>query len=304
MKKPTLSIVVIFHDMIREAERTLFSLSGPNQTEISDDDYEIITIDNGSTHALKPDNFLSGASNINHHFLETQSCSPAAAVNFGARKARGEFLAVIVDGARMATPGVVSATLKAFQQKANPFVCLLSWHLGPEVQNVSMQNGYCQVEEDRLLASVNWREDGYRLFGISTIAQSSAVGFGGGMPTECSYFSMRKSEFFEVGGFDERFQSPGGGLVNHDFLKRALAIPDIDPMVILGEGVFHQYHGGVATNVPIDKHPLNSFKEEYFRIHGEHYRCDPPVEPTYVGKLHPAALRFAIDGFYQTPKKG
>jgi hypothetical protein len=226
-------------------------------------------------------------------------------MNFGARKARGEFIAVIVDGARMASPGLLRRTFEAIQlKKANPCVCSLSWHLGPDVQNRSILNGYDQSEEDRLLCNINWRQNGYKLFEVSTIAQSSGMKFGGGMPTECSYLAMKKSQFFDVGGFDERFQAPGGGLVNHDFLKRALAIPDIDPMVILGEGVFHQYHGGVATNVPMENHPIKSFHEEYLGIHVERYVCDTPIEPIYVGEMHPAAMRFVSDGFNQTPMKG
>ncbi len=302
MKKPILSVVVIFYNMTREAERTLFSLSTRFQTDISDAECEIVAIDNGSARALDPEGIRKIASNINYQFLKTESASPAAAVNLGVRSARGEFIAAIVDGARMASPGLLSTTIKALRTYSNPFVSALSWHLGPDVQNVSMLNDYDQSVEDQLLDSINWRQEGYRLFDISTIAQSSNVGFLGGMPRECSFFAMRKSQFDEIGGFDERFQCPGGGLVNQDFLKRTLAIPTLNPVVILGEGVFHQFHGGVATNVPMKIHPFEEFQEEYARIHGRRYRPDPPVEPSYLGKMPSAAMRFVNGGIARSSK--
>ena len=52
----------------------------------------------------------------------------------------------------------------------------------------------------------------------------------------------------ELGGLDERFELPGGGLVNHDLYRRACDLPGAELVVLLGEGTFHQYHGGAATS--------------------------------------------------------
>src|SRR5581483_9041619 len=52
----------------------------------------------------------------------------------------------------------------------------------------------------------------------------------------------------ELGGFDERFASPGGGYVNLDAYRRALDLPRTRLIVLLGEGTFHQVHGGAATS--------------------------------------------------------
>jgi hypothetical protein len=38
--------------------------------------------------------------------------------------------------------------------------------------------------------------------------------------------------------------------------------------VLLGEGTFHQVHGGVASNSPWDKHPWKDFEKEYAGIRG------------------------------------
>ncbi len=103
---------------------------------------------------------------------------------------------------------------------------------------------------------------------------------------------MSRTSFVEMGGYDERFTSPGGGLVNHDFLGRVLARPDIRPVVILGEGSFHQIHGGVATNVPPEEYPWESFKAEYQRIHNEPFEYVKPVPAYYLGEMHGAAKNF------------
>lgn len=287
---PKLSIVVIFHNMSREAERTLCTLGKDYQ--LGADDYEVIVIDNGSSQPLKLTRVLEFGANFKYHFIETESVSPTAAVNYGVGIADGEFVAVIVDGARMVTPGLVRESLRALQAFRNPFVCALGWHLGPDVQNVTILEGYDQEEEDKLLHSIDWKKNGYRLFEISTLAQSSEVGFLGGMPTECSWFAMLRSDFFRIGGYDERFQSPGGGQVNHEFLGRVLSQPDICPVVILGEGSFHQIHGGVATNVPLSEHPAASFKAEYFKIHGKVLRRNRSVTPYYIGKITGSARKF------------
>ena len=52
-------------------------------------------------------------------------------------------------------------------------------------------------------------------------------------------------------GLDERFDSPGGGLLNLDTFNRAIEWPDAQLVVLLGEATFHQLHGGTNTNIPL-----------------------------------------------------
>jgi len=290
---PKLSIIVIFHDMTREAERTLFSLSPTYQRNVSVADYEVIAIDNGSSSPINPDLIGAFGTNSVYQAIKTDSPSPAAAINRGVRGAKGEYIALIVDGARMVTPGIISETLRALDMFDDPFICSMGWHLGPDVQNVSMFSGYDQTAEDALLASSKWMEDGYKLFEISTLAQSSHMGLLGGLPDEASWCAMRKESFLDIGGYEERFQSPGGGLVNHYFLNRMIRRESVQPVVLLGEGSFHQFHGGVATNVAIEHHPIDRFKAEYETIVGMAYSPIQPVHPVfYMGTLHPLATRF------------
>jgi hypothetical protein len=69
-------------------------------------------------------------------------------------------------------------------------------------------------------------------------------------------------------------------------------VEGITPVGVLGEGVFHQFHGGVATNVPLVEHPWESFDAEYRRLRGESFTPAPSPEPLYVGSMRPAPRRF------------
>ena len=80
-------------------------------------------------------------------------------------------------------------------------------------------------------------------------------------------------------------------MVNLDFFKRAVESSLLNSCVLLGEGSFHQVHGGVATNVAMEDHPGAVFAEEYQDIRGLPYRS-PTYEPLYVGKLSQSARRF------------
>lgn len=293
--KPKLSVVVVCFNMCREAQRTLYSLSSNYQRQVESSDYQVIVIDNNSSFPLSKEVVESFGCNFEYHYFSTESVSPAEAINYGASLALGDLLACIVDGARMLSPSIIRNSLIAGQAFNKPFITSLAWHLGPKEQNLSMLEGYNQVTEDQLLETVNWQANGYQLFDISTQASSSRVGFFGGMPEELSYFAIEKSLFLNMGGFCEDFRSPGGGLVNHDFLHRALKIDDLDIVMLLGEGSFHQFHGGVATNAKPDEHPFAIFAEEYHKVRGKKFESlaqPAPLNINYFGSMPKAALKF------------
>jgi hypothetical protein len=280
--------------MQREAVRTLRSLSAAYQCDVDAADYEVIAIDNNSTFPLDKGAVEKIDTNFRYSVFKTEGVSPVEAVNAGVKMAESENIAVIVDGARMATPGLVSNTLRGLRAFEDPFICALSWHLGPDVQCFSMQSGYNQASEDRLLDIIDWQNNGYKLFDISTIAPSSKPGFFGDVPRECSWFAMRKKTFESAGGFDPLFQTPGGGFVNHDFRNRVMAIQNICPVVMLGEGVFHQFHGGISTNVTAKEleETLEKFRQEYQDIRGIDYVCQNAPSAVYLGGMPVQAHRF------------
>jgi len=285
---PALSVVVCFFDMQREAPRTLHSLGAAYQRDIQPAEYEVIAVENGSRARLPSGLVESFGENFRSTYFDTDSPSPVEAINRAVAMTSGELVVICIDGARILSPGVLAWMLRARRLHPEPFVATLSFHLGPDAKARSMLAGYDQAAEDALLASVPWQEDGYRLFEIASFAESSRFGWFAPL-IESNCYALRRALFDELGGLDAKFQAPGGGLANHDFLRRACTRPEVEPIVLLGEGTFHQFHGGVATNARADTWP--GFHADYVRIRGADYE---PVNrrPTLVGHMPAPTLKF------------
>lgn len=284
--RPELCVVVNFHNMRREAPRTLASLAPGYQRDVADLAYEVVALDNGSTEPIDEPLVRRILGDRGRHVaFPAGSASPAPAINAAARQTAAEWIMCLIDGARMVSPGVLRYGMLAARALAHPFVYTLAMHLGSRPQNESLLTGYDQAVEDRLLASVDWQGNGYRLFGVSSVALSSGKGFFSEL-VETNCFLMRRDDYLRLGGLDEAFQAAGGGLVNLDFFNRVHEHPDIVPVMLLGEATFHQFHGGVATNVPMSRHPWEDFAAEYRRIRGREFRSSrrPPV---YLGEIPP-----------------
>jgi hypothetical protein len=85
---------------------------------------------------------------------------------------------------------------------------------------------------------------------------------------------------------DERFVEPGGGFVCLDLYARLLALPAIEVMMLLGEGTFHQPHGGVSTDIPPARRPprVEAWLAQYRDIVGHDLPLYTP-ELTYFGRM-------------------
>lgn len=269
--RPKLSVVVVFYNMRREAERTLFSLTTAYQQGVNEDDYEVIAIDSGSTAPLDPTWVMALQRNFSYHAVDAAHPSPCRAMNVGIARARANIVVCAIDGARILSPNVLRYMLTVHALFAHPFVYTLGMHLGHQLQGIAMTQGYNQTVEDELLASVDWRRDGYRLFDIACLAGSSKYGYAT-IPAESNCFSVEKQCLLELGGFDERFVTPGGGLVNLDIFSRLFLHTELEPVLLLGEASFHQFHGGVSTNAPPAQHPWQLFAEEYRAIRGHDFQ--------------------------------
>jgi len=89
-------------------------------------------------------------------------------------------------------------------------------------------------------------------------------------PFETNCLFMPSALWKELGGFEEAFESAGGGLVNLDLFKRACELLDVQLVSLLGEATFHQSHGGVSTNTA--DYPLAAWQAEYERLRGAPFR--------------------------------
>lgn len=286
----TLSIVVVAHDMARELPRTLATLSPRYQRSIDADDYELVVVDNGSTEPIDP-SILDGlgvAARLER--LDPAPPSPARAANHGIELATGELVGLIVDGARMASPGLLATARLAARLADRPVVSTLGWHLGPVRHMQAGEAGYDQAVEDELLAGIDWEADGYELFGVSVLNGSSAWGWFEPI-AESSALFLPAAMWAELGGLDEAFALPGGGLVNHDLYLRACSLPGSRLVTLLGEGTFHQYHGGAATGV---RFGWEEMRDDYIRLKGEPYAA-PAVTPLLVGEAPEPVLAHVED---------
>jgi hypothetical protein len=289
--RPELSVVVVVHNMAREAPRTLYSLSANYQRNIAADDYEIIVVDNGSTPPFNAKALDGLAGHFRLLRLDPAPPSPAAAINRGLAEARGKIIGVMVDGARMVTPGVLHFARHGAALYPRAVVVTLGWYLGRDLQRWSIEAGYDQKREDAMLASIGWPQDGYRLFEIGAFDEGSLDGWFSQIEESNALFMNRES-WDRLGGFDERFDLPGGGYVNLDTLARALEEPDSELVILLGEGTFHQVHGGIATNHSFRtlQQSLAKWDEQYRAIRQRPWRTPSPAHRTYIGALPQSVL--------------
>jgi glycosyltransferase involved in cell wall biosynthesis len=290
---PLLSLLVIVHRMPEQARRTLLSLSPAYQRNTAAADYEVIVVENASDRPLGAEAAEASGPNVRYFLREESSQSPAAAVNFAAEQARGGMIGVLVDGARLLSPGIVELALMARRASESAVVAVPGYHLGSELQQRAVDSGYDETVESRLLSEIGWPEDGYRLFEMSCLSGSCAAGFF--LPfAESNCLCLSRAHFDRLGGFDVAFASPGGGYVNLDFYARACEWPDATLFVTPGEGTFHQYHGGVTTGGLRDesrKRFMTEILDEYRKLRGKDFVL-PQREPIYLGRIPQSARRF------------
>jgi hypothetical protein len=288
-----LSVVVVVFNIPREAPRTLLSLSAAYQRGVRADEYEVIVVDNGSNPAVAPADVESFGPNFRLIRMQPGRPSPAAAINRGLAEARGEVIGVVIDGARMATPGLLRFAIHGARFSSRAVVGAVGWYLGFDLQRRQIEvPGHDQAREDALLQSIAWPADGYRLFEIGTMDEPSREGWFDQLGESNALF-MHRGTWTQLGGYDERFDLPGGGLACVDVYRRAMELPDAQPVVLLGEGTFHQFHGGMATNAPRDaeRARVTQWSEQYKAIRGKAYSHPQAPPPVYVGTVPRPMLR-------------
>jgi len=282
-----LSIILISYDMAREIPRTLQSLSRTYQHGAQDLSSEVLLVDNGSPVPLDEATWSDVDVPVRVIRLENASSSPANAINIALEEAAGEIVCLMIDGAHLLTPGVFRMALSSYRAFENAVVAIRYFYLGIEEQTVSVEKGYNQQAEDKLLEKIQWPTDGYRLYEISTPLRSGAsrlTWFNRMFETNCLF--MKRSVFKALGGADERFDYPGGGFLNLDIFKRVVESPGVTPIQVIGEGSFHQLHGGITTNSNGKEREarLEKYRSQYEQIRG-HSEVMAHLPFTYMGHM-------------------
>lgn len=283
-----LSLVVVVHRMSRPAMRTLRSLQPDYQQGLRSNQYEVLIYENASQDPLTPD-FIAGLPpNFRHTWLEPGAASPVFALNRGLREARGAVVGSMIDGARIVTPGLLHKALMASRVHPRSVITTMGWYLGCDLQGVALGHGHSPDGESRLLASIGWPEQPYRLFEIATQDQSSVDGWVARI-SESNALFMPAALWSELGGYEPRFTSAGGGLANLDLLRRACDLPEVQHVLLCDEATFHQAHGGVSTNADAETHRQRGvqWRKEYLAIRGEAYRPADQRTRLLFGEIRP-----------------
>ena len=287
---PALSIVVLCYDMVREVPRTVLSMS-PDYQGVQADRYEIELVEMPSPSVLGEAEKAGFPANL-RHTLESDNLPLTVAVNRAVARTSAPHVLICVDGARILSAGVVRYCLEAIRINPRATVAFHGLHLGLRPQQVAVPDGtHSTAIEDRLLDGIEFPRYPNRLFSIATWAESSRDGWFGPMAESCAIM-LSRSRFDELSGFDERVTTPGGGLANSDFFARATAEPSSPLIVVLGEGTFHQFHGGSTTTSHAGRYRelAATFEEQT----GQPIAPMPQRVVRYLGSLPPPALPLAM----------
>ncbi len=289
--RPRLSIIVIAYEMAAQLERTLETLRPGRQRGASAGDYEVLVVENRSGDCLSPAARAALAPNARYFLRDEASRSPVPAINFAFGEARATRVGLIIDGARMLSPGVVRTSLDAFRISEDALVAVPGYHLGDRQQHLHEDAAAARAAEDALLASVDWRRDGYELFRIATFSGANARGYLQPM-MECNCVLASARNFARIGHADPDFMLPGGGGVNLHIYRSLGMLPGTRLFVLPGEGSFHQSHGGVTTTAHagrranIERHRAQLQAKWPGGFHGLRR------EPELLGEVAPQAMPF------------
>ena len=302
--KPRLSLVVIIYSMPEQAKRTLYSLSTDYQRYVQQDEYEVIVVENASNRPMGAAGIEGLAGNFRYFYRQETLPTPVFAVNFGAQQAQGDLFGIMIDGARMATPGIISNILQASQISDKAIIGVPGYHLGEKVQQEAINSGYNEDVEAELLRSIDWPSDGYKLFDIGCFSATSRPGFFQPID-ETNCLVIPRPLWNQLGGIDERFTKSGGGLANLDLYKRACELIGSELITLPGEGTFHQFHGGATTGQKKESRDktMEEIFNQYIEIHGEKFTRSGRTAKLY-GKIPENALPYMEHSIKAAMKAG
>ena len=282
--KPKLSIIVVCFRMREQILNTVLSLAPDYQRGVASGDYEVILLENSSDEQLSDEDVQSLPGNVRYILRQESATSPVAAINEGFRLAKADFIGLMIDGAYLLTPGVLHYSLMAYSATPEAFVTVPTYHLGSQEQAVSTLNGYDIDVQRGLLGSASWVEDGYRLYKVGCFCPANPRGFFSSILESNCFFASRKA-FEEVGFADETFQQAGGGSVNLDMTLKLGTRPNSTYFTLAGEGIFHQFHGGVTTKAGQEARVKEFNRELHDKWENKfHYFARNPVMIGSVGE--------------------
>lgn len=264
-----LSIVVIFYDMEECYEDTLLTMSREFQVGIEDVSYEVIAIDNNSPVPLDEGAVERFGPEFKLVRYETEGRSPVEAINYGLSICTGEYVAVVVDGARMLSNGVIAKTLS--EAKRYPRACVYT-------QAFNLATYSCAPEEAfnvelKMKKQTGWPGDSKSIISKGILCDSYGPTLQGKIPTEFTWYVVKRSFMDSVGRYNENFKSHGGGLMNQELVIRMVK-HNPQFVFVQDEYSIHQYHNRYKP-----KGTMQVYFDEFEQVTGRAWQ-QPNIKPT------------------------
>jgi len=256
--KNFISVIMPTHNHAWELYFTLFSLE--KQYGIGHNEYEIIIVN------TNPDDIdtLDTAKHYHEKFKnirliqvydEKASTIKAACYggNLGARTyAKGDLLVLVVDSARIPTPGVLIKTRSEFEKWGENIVTTtVPYHF---LKHYSTP-GFTVEECRKAFLKTRWRQDIYHLFDYAAHTNISKSG----IFNESCYLGITKKNFIKVNGYNEIFTEWSD--YNLDLWRRLTRNPPKDGIQIPDE--VNDHWGKIGLGLEI--HALSG--EADFHLH-------------------------------------
>ena len=279
------SIVVNFYNMPREAARTLKSLSRGYQRDIGTLRYEVLCVDNYSDPPLEAGWVESFGPEFRLIRPSRHLPSPVVAINEAAAQAQGKYIAIMIDGAHLLTPGVLREVWDAVAEAPDAVIALRPWFVGGD-QRWLAEAGYTRAHEDILFDKIGWPEDGYLLFREGApFWESPRPWFDAMIESNCLFVPAWL--YRQIGGMAEDFSEAGAGFANLDLFRRAVEASPEPPVALIGEATFHQFHDGTTTNVTMEmkEQRVRRYESHYVAVRGQAYPVTNAVDIRLRGQI-------------------
>jgi hypothetical protein len=282
--------------MSEEVINTLKTLDCSYQNEPRDS-YEVLVMENPSDNNLKNHDFSIYNAEIKY-FYNNENLPLTSAINNLSEKASGDYLIIIPDGARLLSKRVLHYCKQAINIDKKSIVAFHGFHLGLFPQQFSVeQKLYSKADEVSFLKSIDFPNNPDSLFLNASWAGSSNRGSFFEM-AESNCLMLPKDLWLRVAGFDERLDIPSGGIANLDLYGRVISNFDHKLFFVLGEGCFHQLHGGDTTSSNEKK--FNKYKLDYKEKTGKEWRFVKRDDYEFLGRVPPQFLGLLKDSISKT----
>lgn len=261
-----LSIVIGAYELKHQIKKTIVSVLGAIR-EASIKDVEVVIADNSKRNNVR--NALEEAKErVTVVECGMDDAPIHAAINKVAENTTGEYLCIMIDGARIWSPGVVRKWERI--KSTNTVVHVPNYQLGKSHQMYKEQTGYNHEAEERILETIGWPIIKTR----QLIEHSWCEVHAGCGPKifESNCLFVSRTLWDAVGGFDTAFRRKDGGFASADLLNR-LITEGGNLRIISTEGTFHQLHdGSTTTNPDQTRRAVKEMTIEYKGIRGTRIR--------------------------------